>query len=733
LLDSLLQEIYNLIKRREPPVYKDRMESREEILANFQACSGIEDIGLALQFLEDSNWVLVDAVNRAIPAPPEPQAVDPIADRPVSPHPLNPSASNPDLSLPFVIPEDPPAFPPSFPSFPQMETPGQELFSSYLSSASIGPQPSVSNREAAGVSMASDFVSFSTSSRMLELHIEHGDQMIHLKVPDNTTIQVVKELLQEQTKIPPCQQELRGWSGNSLLPPLDRRYLSELNLPRENFLYLLTPDIPGSEAMAGSSDENTTEARLVLNVKDTVKDKMYNLTFSESTLVSAVKRDVATVTGIPVFRQVWTGWPDSTHDELSLAQSGVQDQHNFTVAQNAPDPDMPIVIDEESEAEISDNEFNAHEPETMEDDDMFNGGNQSPRSGMRGIQPLLPDHFGDEALAGIKFAEEFTNRYGHPSPQFFPGSLDDALNESCNKKSSDRKMLALYLHHDHSVLTNIFCTQVLCADAVIGLLNEHFVTWGWDLTFASNKQRLIDMINRHFGSIPASTLRNFALEKYPVVIIISKLKGSMEILKMIHGNTTLMEFMTEVLSATESYTQQLGLERHEERERNERNYVKDEQERAYQEAQMLDEVKEKEREDAEAEAKLQEQMDHAKRISEQEAKELEERQAQAEQNQAKQLLADEPSVEDSAPLANIRFRTPGETLTRRFYATDKLSTLLTFLTSVGYNHANFKVLSSWPRRDISVLDPGSSLEDLKLCPQETLTLECRRTDESDTE
>ena len=29
-------------------------------------------------------------------------------------------------------------------------------------------------------------------------------------------------------------------------------------------------------------------------------------------------------------------------------------------------------------------------------------------------------------------------------------------------------MLALYLHHDHSVLTNIFCTQVLCADAVIG-------------------------------------------------------------------------------------------------------------------------------------------------------------------------------------------------------------------------------------------------------------------------
>ena len=42
---------------------------------------------------------------------------------------------------------------------------------------------------------------------------------------------------------------------------------------------------------------------------------------------------------------------------------------------------------------------------------------------MRGIQPLLPDDFGDEALAGIKFAEEFGNRYGNPCPQFFQGNF----------------------------------------------------------------------------------------------------------------------------------------------------------------------------------------------------------------------------------------------------------------------------------------------------------------------
>ena len=44
-----------------------------------------------------------------------------------------------------------------------------------------------------------------------------------------------------------------------------------------------------------------------------------------------------------------------------------------------------------------------------------------------GIQPMLPDDFGDEALAVLKIEEEFGNRYGQPRLQFFPGSLNDAL------------------------------------------------------------------------------------------------------------------------------------------------------------------------------------------------------------------------------------------------------------------------------------------------------------------
>ncbi len=51
--------------------------------------------------------------------------------------------------------------------------------------------------------------------------------------------------------------------------------------------------------------------------------------------------------------------------------------------------------------------------------------------------PLLTDDYGDEALASIKFSEEFSSRYGSPHPNFFPGTLEDAIRESCLKPPKD--------------------------------------------------------------------------------------------------------------------------------------------------------------------------------------------------------------------------------------------------------------------------------------------------------
>ena len=129
-----------------------------------------------------------------------------------------------------------------------------------------------------------------------------------------------------------------------------------------------------------------------------------------------------------------------------------------------------------------DDDFEDASSEVMlleEDDDWMIGSSKSSSGGKgsaigRRLQPLIPDDYGDETMAGIKFSEEFVNRYGRPHPTFFPGSLDDAITESCMKSPKERKMLAVYLHHDSSVLTNVFCAQALCAESVVSFLNENF-------------------------------------------------------------------------------------------------------------------------------------------------------------------------------------------------------------------------------------------------------------------
>jgi len=769
--------------------------SREEILADFQACTGIEDFGIALHHLEEANWVLMDAVNRAIPQDGG-GGVDPVAEgggeAPQIVGPLLPQRGSPPPEMEGVGGGGAPSMPQLLPSSPpRLHTAIQESISAAMgpgglpgsfSSNLAGPAgimgASSGMMGGAGVSISSDFLPMgsSTRSRMLELNVEYRDRMVRLKVPDHESIQTVKTLLQAEVGVPPCQQELRGWKGAAPFPVTDRRLLSEMNLPKENFLYLLTPELPtvapGTEDDPGSSAE--TNYKLTI-IDEHEGGKMYNLTFPGRHTVNQVKRDVATVTGIPVFRQEWTGWPEDTNDELSLLQISLPIVHTLTVTQvplaaisrtvnfrtedgqgtsgldveplNISDEvedysfqvvrhdgpsgssQRPIVLDDtaNSDVEISDDDYQ-DAPEPMDDDDFLLA--QPSRSG---IQPLLPDDFGDEALAGIKFGEEFGNRYGHPHPQFFPGSLEDALGEACNKPTSERRMLAVYLHHDSSVLTNVFCTQVFCAEAVLGLLSQNFVTWGWDLTYSSNKQRLLDMISRHFGSVASATIRNFSIEKLPLVILVAKLKGNMEIIQVIHGNVILDEFMSALLSAGETYQSQLSVEKAEEQERTERNWVKDEQEKAFQEAQLRDQEREVALKEAEEESRLQEQVEEAKRRSEQEAREAEEREKARQVREAELTLPPEPAADSGAPLANIRFRTPSETFARRFLASDPLSILLLFLRSKGYRPEEYKVLSTFPRRDLSSLPDTSSLEVLKLCPQETLTLEAISSGDSDSE
>jgi hypothetical protein len=154
-----------------------------------------QDYGEAIQHLEDANWVLVDAVNRALPGSAAAAAGDDVTVQHPHIHVIDDDdeESNP---RPAVSPQPSQFRPPLPPFFMPGDSGGGGGFSGGLPPASFfaaeaaavagssGSGRGARSAAAAGVSMAADFLPMGPSqrSRLLELHIEYRDRMIHLKV-----------------------------------------------------------------------------------------------------------------------------------------------------------------------------------------------------------------------------------------------------------------------------------------------------------------------------------------------------------------------------------------------------------------------------------------------------------------------------------------------------------------------------------------------------------------------
>jgi hypothetical protein len=154
-----------------------------------------QDYGEAIQHLEDANWVLVDAVNRALPG-----SAASAGDDVTVQHPPIHVIDDDDEELnprPAVSPPPSQFRPPLPPFFMPGDSGGGGSFgggglspASFFAAEAAGVAGSSGSGRgapsaAAGVSMAADFLPMGPSqrSRLLELHIEYRDRMIHLKVP----------------------------------------------------------------------------------------------------------------------------------------------------------------------------------------------------------------------------------------------------------------------------------------------------------------------------------------------------------------------------------------------------------------------------------------------------------------------------------------------------------------------------------------------------------------------
>ncbi|CAL8106600.1 unnamed protein product [Calicophoron daubneyi] len=372
------------------------------------------------------------------------------------------------------------------------------------------------------------------------------------------------------------------------------------------------------------------------------------------------------------------------------------------------------------------------------------------------------------------------------APPFATCSLDAALAASAGTPTvSERKPLFIYLHNDESVACHVFCQQILCSTGLGQFLGDNgFCLWPWDVTAPRSRERLLGWLENKLPNL-ATIVTPLSVDSYPVLAMVGKLAGQLEVLCVVLGTGAvtgpiqrkpddlsfpplgsperrLMKpfptetsgslkpdvIVAELWQAYTTYTELLAPELAAEAERLARQRVREEQEAAYRESLRKDKQKAIERAAAEELERLEKERVEAQKRSEKN-KATQRRLAMAASLPSEPPAPNTPALNaflatsrGSAGIASLRFRlprdrtsapsaasgsneTPNSTLARRFAGLDVLKDVFAFVESQGFPISDYKVLTSYPRRDLTTLDENETLADLKLVPQETLTLEQR--------
>lgn len=652
---------------------------REMILADFQACTGIDNIAEAITLLELNNWDLVAAINGVIPQ-----------ENGILQSNFNSESSQ-------TSPDEAPS------NTATTATPVMSATSSPPSTSSSAFCPVLTSRQIV-----------ERQSRMLNFRIDYRTRSVEVVLEECSTVGEIKQILETELQVPVSKMQLKGWKTGEVS---DSTVLKSLHLPKNNSLYVLTPDIATSASSSqSSSQQESLNQNYLLIISHGEAQKEYSLNFPGSRTIQEVKRNIFDLTNIPVRHQQWDGWPASASDDsMTLTSSGITYPcHRLSVCKRSSPGATLEPADECTDVHmVSDSEGDDFEdaPEFgVDESEIFGMGSSSCRK-----SPMMPENSENEGDALLHFTAEFSSRYGDCHPVFFIGSLEAASQEAFYGKARDRKLLAIYLHNDDSVLSNVFCSQMMCAESIVSYLSQNFITWAWDVTKEANKARLLTMCTRHFGSVVAQTIRTYKTDQFPLLLIVMGKRTSNEVLNVIQGNTTVDDLMMRLMGAMEIFTAQQQEDIKDEDEREAREMVKREQDEAYRVSLEADRKKREAQEREEAEQVRQEQI----------RKEQEE-EREAIRLSLEQTLPPEPEEETGEPVSKLRIRTPsGEFLERRFLGSCKLQVLFDFVASKGYPSDEFKLLTTFPRRNITQLDPSWTLYDAKLFPQETLFLEAK--------
>ncbi|CAH8597967.1 unnamed protein product [Schistosoma intercalatum] len=343
-------------------------------------------------------------------------------------------------------------------------------------------------------------------------------------------------------------------------------------------------------------------------------------------------------------------------------------------------------------------------------------------------QPLIPDDpsFEDPELATQQFCIVFLQRYCRDgvtmSPPFSTCSLETALSLSvgtgqvCDVDSYPILAMIVKLSSQLEVLCIVMGTGIVKMWPPI----EHFPP-------LLNVRR--SSSSSHFTSSSTTTVQSVKNDANSSSVGTScgSLKPDVIVAELWQAYTTYLELLEPECAA--------------EREIIARRRVLEEQEAAYEESLRRDQEKEWERAKAKAEEDKRKQLEEEKRIND-EIKATQHRLFMAASLPPEPPTPKTPAAEAflSTPngvdgITTLRFRLPPQcsndpnvkhsTMIRRFAGSDILKHVFMFMESKGYSKSDYKLFTTYPIRDLTLMDENMTLANLDLVPQETLTLELR--------
>ncbi|CAF1200248.1 unnamed protein product [Rotaria sordida] len=640
-------------------------ESREQILSDFQNCTGLEHLDECIHILQQYEWNLMEAVQAVhdrIGIGNDNESTVPVQE-----------ITNRDTS--------------SIITNTTNQNVNNNKRQSDANEIDDSDQPRIiktipgSQRTSKGASSITNV----GPVRDLNFTVEYCDQTEKISTFDSESVYQLREKISKKFSIPPNKQHFINWTMKSYD---DQTILKDLNLLKENTIHLTSIENGSAVQIPNhttSSSKTSDEFPLTVLCEDKSGNLTpFKLTLQSHTTISEMKKQTEHLTHIPIQEQAWQGLLGAK-DSDEFRQTSIASNAHLIVYQ-------------------SDTSLNQQIP-TMRKDTKQYVFSIKRISHQDGIVPI-PDGCTNDAFGLEHFARVFNRRYGSTGPILYIGPLDQAIQDSLYSSIHTRRPLAIYLHNDQSVCANVFCSQVLSADSIVEYLANNYVLWAWDVTSDGNRTRLLETLRRCVGNQCAQRVGSTENDSFPLLLIVIRSRGSLELINVIEGKSTPSEVLLNLIQSYESYEQQRLRDVDEEIMRENRENLKKQQEDEYEQSLQADLAKERAR---------QEEQDANERLKQQRLQQQEE---------SKARLPEEPN-ETEKNITRLKIRLPNDegVLMRRFRINDTLQVLFDYLTTQGRMFGEYKLLTTYPKRDLTSLNQSDTFEQLKLYPQEQLILE----------